>query len=460
MSAIEQHDERTQITKAVVYCRVSSKRQRKEGHGPSSQETRCRDYAQRYGYDVLEVFPDKAISGGKLHRPSFNRLLKFVEAQDSAVVVIIDDISRFSRDIESHWALRRALTAVGGKLESPSVQFGEDAHSILIENLLTSVSQHQRQHNGEQTRNRMQARAKNGYWCFPPPPGYEFKKIPSHGKVLAPKDPVARIIKTALNGFAVGHFETQAEVKRYLESEPDYPKNNRGEVRCEEVVRMLTRPIYAGYIHMLKGHHEGIVIYENFAAIQRRIENGARAPARADIYADFPLRGFVTCGDCDKPMTSCWSKSKTGKKHPYYMCFNKSCDSYRKSIRRDELQGAFETLLRTVQPAPRMRDLAFAMLKKASGQHEARAEAARKAVKRDLNGVESQIDSLVDRIPKTTSETVMRAFEDKIEILEDQKRILSEKLARAPQPMRTFEEVFELAMAFSASPWKLWLLIV
>lgn len=309
MSVIEhQH----QITKAVIYCRVSSKRQVKEGHGLSSQETRCRDYAVRSGYDVLDVFPDKAISGGKLHRPSFDRLLAFVEAQNSAVAVIIDDISRFSRDIESHWALRRALQGVGGKLESPSVQFGEDAHSILIENLLASVSQHQRQHNGEQTRNRMQARAKNGYWCFPPPPGYKSKKLATHGNLLVPKYPIARIIKTALSGFACGHFETPAEVKRYLESEPAFPKNNRGEVRYEEVVRLLKRPIYAGYVdipnwglHMIKGHHEGLISHDQYAAIQKRIENGARAPARADINADFPLRGFVTCGDCEKPLTSC-----------------------------------------------------------------------------------------------------------------------------------------------------------
>lgn len=125
---VMEHQDQTQITKAVIYCRVSSKRQVKEGHGLDSQETRCREHARRLGYDVLETFPDKAVSGGKLHRPSFNRLLAYVEAQDSAVAVIIDDISRFSRDIESHWALRRALKAVGGKLESPSVQFGEDAH--------------------------------------------------------------------------------------------------------------------------------------------------------------------------------------------------------------------------------------------------------------------------------------------------------------------------------------------
>ncbi|MEM8596841.1 MAG: zinc ribbon domain-containing protein, partial [Pseudomonadota bacterium] len=69
------------------------------------------------------------------------------------------------------------------------------------------------------------------------------------------------------------------------------------------------------------------------------------------IDADFPLRGFVACDDCGGPLTSCWSTSKTGKKHPYYMCFRKGCGSYRKSIRRDRIEGAFEDLLASLTPA-------------------------------------------------------------------------------------------------------------
>jgi len=63
-------EEDTKLSHAVIYCRVSSKRQVKEGHGLESQETRCREYAARRGYEVLEVFLDKAVSGGRLDRPS------------------------------------------------------------------------------------------------------------------------------------------------------------------------------------------------------------------------------------------------------------------------------------------------------------------------------------------------------------------------------------------------------
>ena len=403
------------------------------------------------------------MAGGKLHRPSFNRLLAYVEAQENAVAVIIDDISRFSRDIESHWALRRALKAVGGKLESPSVQFGEDAHSILIENLLASVSQHQRQHNGEQTRNRMQARAKNGFWCFPPPPGYQYEKRPGQGKVLVRKDPMATIIQTALENFACGRFETQAEVKRFLESQPEFPRNARGEVRYEEVVRLLTRPIYAGYIdipnwglRMIKGQHEGLVSLQTYQRVQDRIKDSARVVARKNIDSDFPLRGFVTCGDCDKPLTSCWSKSKTGKKHPYYMCFNKGCDSYRKSIRRDDLESEFEDLLQNISPAPKLAALGRAIFKKAWDMQLGSMKQARAALSRELSALESQIDAKLDQIVECTSTTVQRAFERKVEALERDKLLIEEKLASKPAPKRSFDEMFELAMQFLASPWKLW----
>ena len=164
-------------TKAVIYCRVSSKMQVEEGHGLESQETRCREYATRKGFEVVETFFEKTVSGGSSVRPSFNAMLDYVrKSKIEGVVVIIDDISRFARDIEGHWALRRALKETGGTLESPSITFGEDSDSVLIENLLASVSQHQRQKNGEQTKNRMRARVMNGYWVFHAPPGFRYKK--------------------------------------------------------------------------------------------------------------------------------------------------------------------------------------------------------------------------------------------------------------------------------------------
>ena len=67
---------------------------------------------------------------------------------------------------------------------------------------------------------------------------------------------------------------------------------------------------------MLKGKHEGLVSLRTFSRVQERMKKAARVCARNDINENFPLRGFVTCAECDNLLISFWSKSKTGKTHP------------------------------------------------------------------------------------------------------------------------------------------------
>ncbi|MCV2890126.1 recombinase family protein [Ruegeria aquimaris] len=325
-------DEFEKGTKAVVYARVSSSKQTKVGDGLGSQQTRCREYAKYKGLDVVETFSDD-MSGSLTTRPGMKSMLSYLRrhSKKQPVIVIIDDISRLARGIEAHLQLRAAIGQAGGILKSPTIEFGEDSDSILVENMLASVSQHQRQKNAEQTINRMRARTMNGYWCFQAPIGYRYQRTAGHGNLLVRDEPHASILAEALEGYASGRFDTQVEVKRFLESQPDFPKDLNGtEIRNQRITDMLTRPVYAGYIEapnwnvgLRKGHHEGLISYETYLKVQQRLREGARAPARKDISEDFPLRGFVTCGDCDKPLTACWSKSKTGAKHPYYMCFTK-----------------------------------------------------------------------------------------------------------------------------------------
>ena len=56
----------------------------------------------------------------------------------------------------------------------------------------------------------------NGYWVFHAPVGYKFENKPMHGKILVPDEPVASIVKEALEGFASGRFATQGEFKKLL----------------------------------------------------------------------------------------------------------------------------------------------------------------------------------------------------------------------------------------------------
>ena len=449
---------------AVIYCRVSSAAQIAKGHGIQSQATRCREFARMKGYDVKAEFRDEAVSGGIIDRPGMQDLLAFVakHKQVGGCVVIIDDISRLARDIKAHLDLRSAISEAGGRLESPSIEFGEDSDSILVENLLASVSQHQRQKNTEQVKNRQRARLLGGYWTFRESPGYRYEAKAGEGKVLIRDEPLASIIEEGLVGFATGRFQTQAEVKRFFESFPNFPKTRHGYVTNEAVNRILTRVLYAGYLErpewnvsLRPARHEALISLEVFDRIQARLNEGVKLPARADINADFPLRGFVLCA-CGNPLTACWSTSKTGKKHPYYMCFKKGCDQFRKSIPRAQLEGEFEALLSSVAPSKTMFLLIKTMFADAWSMQKAQAEEKVRTAASKIIGLEKQIAGLLDRIVDATNPTVFAAIEGRIASLEREKLVMREKLDSGRPQHRSFDEMFELALQFLSNPQKLW----
>ena len=211
--------------KAVIYCRVSSAAQTKRGDGLGSQDTRCREYARMKGYQVVARFDDD-LTGKVVERPGMKAMLAHLRNnRTDNCMVLIDDISRLARDVEAHWELRRTILRAGGKLESPSIEFKQDADSRMVENVLAGAAQHQREKNAEQTYHRMRARLMSGYWVFWRPKGYRYEKTRGQGKMLVRDEPMASIVQEALEGFACGRLESQVEVKRFLENQPDFPKD-------------------------------------------------------------------------------------------------------------------------------------------------------------------------------------------------------------------------------------------
>ena len=452
----------TNTQKAVIYCRVSNKTQTTRGDGLGSQETRCREYAKYKGYEVEKVFTDD-VSGGLIKRPGMQAMLKHMSKyRKNPRVAIIDDISRLARGLDAHLQLRGAIAKAGATLESPSIEFGDDSDSVLVENLLASVSQHQRQKNSEQTLNRMKSRMKNGYWVFQAPVGYRYQKTSGQGKILVRDEPVASIIQEALEGYACGRFQLQVEVKRFLESFPHYPKDSKGEVRNQRVTDLLTRVLYAGYIEsndwevsLRPGRHEGLITLETYKKIQDRLSGTAYAPARKDINMDFPLRGFVSCGECGHNLTACWSKGKTAH-HPYYMCFKKGCDSYRKSIRRDVIEGEFEQFLLSLKPTRELFNLALAMFRELWEYRLEYQKTHRKSLELEMAKTEKKIGQLLDRIVDAESTSVISAYEKRIGELQLEKQIMQEKVANCGRPLRDFDESFRTSMDFLGNPHQLW----
>lgn len=450
------------LQKAVIYCRVSGTKQVREGDGLGSQETRCREFAGHKGYDVVKVFKDD-MSGKLAARPAMMDMLQFLRKNRKAgTVVIIDDISRLARGLEAHLQLRASLAKAGGKLESPSIEFGEDSDSLLVENLLASVAQHQREKNGEQTKNRMRARMQNGYWVFGAPLGYKFETKSGHGKVLVRDEPVASIIAEAMERFASGRLQSKTEVSRFLERKSAFPKNRAGKVHLTRVMELFNRPIYAGYIshedwglHLVPAKHEALVSYETFQTVHKRLNEAAYAPARKDLNEDFPLRGFVTCGHCEQPMTACWSKGRSAK-YPYYLCDTKGCVEYRKSFRKEKLEGEFELLLKDMRPSANLFAMAFDMFRDLWQARLQSAEDEKQSMQKQLSQMDRKSAQILDRLIDTNSDTLISAYEERLREIEEQKTFLAEKIQKCGKSIAPFDQVYRTAFDFLGNPSKLW----
>ncbi len=82
--------------------------------------------------------------------------------------------------------------------------------------------------------------------------------------------------------------------------------------------------------------------------------SGKRSVPHKRQSEDFPLRGFVRCADCDKPLTAGWSRGRN-QKYARYWCWTKGCGAV--GVRRDELEEDFLYLLDILQPTQEYLDL-------------------------------------------------------------------------------------------------------
>ncbi len=447
---------------AVIYCRVSSKKQAREGNGLSSQETRCREYAGHRGHNVVGVYTDD-ISGAYRSRTGIDAMIAFLRKNRKlGLVVIIDDISRMAREKHNHFDLKDAILLAGAWLESPSIEFGHDSDSLFMENVLASVAQHARQKNAEQVKNRMRARLQNGFWVFHAPTGYEYQRSPAGGSVLVRKEPLASIIGEGLEGYANGRFSSQSEVKRFWESHAGFPVTRHGHLTNEQTHRILTNPVYAGYVEseiwdvsLREGQHEGVISLETFMRVQEYLNGKPVAPARADIHEDFPLRGFVTCGDCQHPMTANWTKGRTAT-YPYYVCRHRGCAKFGKSVARAKVEGAFETLLRALKPSHELVAVLSAVFRKRWNDRIATVKDEKARLKLEAAGVDKKIGQLLDRIVASDCDAVISAYERKVGELEREKLVLAEKTARCGTALPDYDATFRTAFEFLSNPCNLW----
>ncbi|WP_432280468.1 recombinase family protein [Tropicimonas omnivorans] len=446
---------------AVIYARVSSIKQVREGNGLSSQIAICNEHCKKQGFEAVEIFQDDT-TGGSGDRKGLNSLKQWLARNKAKnVVVVFDALSRLARDVRIYHEIKDAAIKAGARFSCPTFRFEDSPEGELSENIQISVDQFQRQQNAKQTKSRTKGRLINGYWCMKAPFGY---RSDGKGKVMVPHETFAPIAKAALEGYASGHFQTHGEVRTFIEKHPDFRAQRKNpRVGNNFVKDLLSRSIYAGYydyapwgVPVTKGKHQPLISMQTHKKIQDRLDQRVTAPFRKDIAKDFPLRGFIVCADCGSPLTSYWAANRKKVRYPYYECHKKGCPSHRKAIPREKLEREFENYLRRLEPSADIVVAARAMLKDMWDGRRAHLATRRKSIKGDAKKIEMEIEGFLDRIVETTNPSIVSAYEKRVTHLQGQLAILEEEEANLDKKQPAFEDMFEHTVEILSTPCKIW----
>lgn len=128
--------------KAVIYARYSSDKQTEASI--EAQIRACREYAQRHGMTVQEIYADEAISGKgskTAGRRQYQRLLRDCE-KGAVQTILIHKYDRIARNLGEHVNLEARLKAAGVRLVAVEQDFGDSNEAKIMRALMWSLSEY------------------------------------------------------------------------------------------------------------------------------------------------------------------------------------------------------------------------------------------------------------------------------------------------------------------------------
>jgi hypothetical protein len=204
-----------------------------------------------------------------------------------------------------------------------------------------------------------------------------------------------------------------------------------------------------------KAHHEPLISPDAFERIQERLAERQKLPHRKDLNKDFPLRGFVLCGCCRKPYTSCWAKGRNAH-FAYYLCKTRDCAMLNKAIRADRLHAELEGLLNKLKPRENIMKIAKIELVDQWNAKRNSVEAVRKARREKLDAIEKEVGECVNALKRSHNPTVVAAIESQVDELDARKVRLGGPIERPKEGDYDFRTAVNLVFDFLKDPLSMW----
>jgi site-specific DNA recombinase len=449
----------------LVYNRVSSKRQETEGSGLTSQRGRCIDFLKGIGVPYEETFADSYSGGGDfMNRPQMRAMLAYIDTNaHKRFVVVFDDISRFARDVFFHIKLRTEFKKRDVVLKCLNYNFDESEEGEYAELIFAGKAELDRKQNRRQVIQKQKARLELGYWAFGAKRGYKMVHNPIHGKLLMRVDPDGEILKTALEGFASGRFQTKVDVCRFM-VENGFWRKQKPERYIDKLTSIMIDPLYAGYIEYpvwgvtrRKGHHQGIIDLQTFDLIQKRLNSGNKGKrVRIDTREDFPLRGLITCEEGNSSLTGAISKGRS-KSYAYYFCQKQNCSCGRHSTPAEEMHKSFDILLQKQKAKDKTIKLTEAIFDAVWSEETKNINMKLMRDQFEVRKLEDDLEKYLKCAVDAKSDQLKQIYEMKMEECSEKinqlKAISDIDVDHASVPYRT---ALEKALLLIKSPYKIW----
>ena len=260
--------------------------------------------------------------------------------------VVFADLSRLARNVADQSVTLATFKQLGITPVSCDETIDDSAAGKMSTNLLGVVNQFYSDSLSERIRFRMSAGVQQGRWLWLAPIGYLNSK---EGLQVDPKR--SELIREAFELVASRAY-TLEEILRRLKLLGLTTRRGRPLTK-QTLSRLLRNQIYAGWVvsgeHKIKGQHQPLVSQELFDAVQDALDGKVAAPIKhKKLNEDFPLKGFVLCTGCNKPLTAGWVKGRK-EKYARYWCWNSKC-SVRVSESRDMVEKCFVDILGMMEP--------------------------------------------------------------------------------------------------------------
>jgi len=202
----------SRIPGAVLYTRVSTGEQDKNGTSPETQRDACRAKALALSLPIVAEYYDGGISGGYLlTRPGMQAALTDI-LTGRADTLICANMSRYSRDVEHQQAIKKAVKAAGGRIVFCDMDFDDTPEGDLAFGIMGGFAQYEKAVIKDRTMKGKRKRAEEGQQPQRSTPAYGY------------------------------HIVTNAQVECGL-----YPPEMRGRYLIVEETAVIVRDLFARY---------------------------------------------------------------------------------------------------------------------------------------------------------------------------------------------------------------------